>query len=103
MLCGGTGDAAPADAEIQAICDEVKEAALAKAKADGWNGDFSSFTAVTVKKQVVAGTNYFVKVKVSDSEHAHIRIFKALPHTNQGPQVAGIQMGKGADDELAYF
>ena len=37
--------------------------------------------------QVVAGTNYFVKVKISAASCVHLRIYKPLPHTGEHPHV----------------
>merc|ERR1719215_1512606 len=100
---GGTGDAQDADEEIQAMCTALKDAALEKAQASGWNGLFTEFTAKTYKTQVVAGTNYFVKVNTGGDKHVHVRIFKPLPHTGSPPEVRNIQVEKTAEDALEYF
>uniref|UniRef100_A0AAV2L6D8 Cystatin-B n=1 Tax=Knipowitschia caucasica TaxID=637954 RepID=A0AAV2L6D8_KNICA len=76
MKCGGTSTVKPADPEIQGICESVKEKVEEKA-----NKKYATFEAKSYTTQVVAGTNYFVKVHVGGDDHVHLRIFKGLPHT----------------------
>ena len=59
--------------------------------------------AVNYRSQVVAGTNYFVKVNVGGDDHAHLRIFKPLPHTGQAPNLVGVQANKKLGDTLDHF
>jgi len=44
---------------------------------------FEQWTAVSYKSQVVAGTNFKVKVKVADDKdgfsYAHVKVFRPLP------------------------
>ncbi|NXL65041.1 CYTB protein, partial [Chordeiles acutipennis] len=61
------------------------------------------FKAVVYKTQVVAGTNYFIKVQVSDHDYVHLRVFQSLPYENQGPSLVAFQTGKTRDDPLTYF
>lgn len=100
---GGTGDTKEADAEIQEICACVREEAQVAAQAAGWNGVFETFDPVCYTSQVVAGTNYFIKVRTSDAELVHIRVHKPLPHTGAPPQCAGIKLGETEDSDVAYF
>ena len=41
-----------------------------------------SVKLLSYKTQVVAGTNYFMKVSVKDKVF-HARVFRPLPHTNE--------------------
>ena len=100
---GGTGDTNEADAEIQAICEAVREEAQAAAQAAGLTGVFAAFEPVCYTSQVVAGTNYFVKVRTGDAVYVHIRVHKPLPHTGAPPKCAGIKLGETEDSEVAYF
>merc|ERR1739845_330064 len=97
-MCGGASEVAAADAETIDICNTVRgdlETRLAK--------PFQEYTAVSVRKQVVAGTNFLVKIHVGGGDHVHVRIFRPLPHTNGAPEVHGHQAGKTAEDPLEYF
>ncbi|XP_005038597.1 PREDICTED: cystatin-B-like [Ficedula albicollis] len=64
---------------------------------------FDVFTAVEFKTQLVAGTNYFIKVHVGNEEFMHLRVFKSLPHENEQLSLHSYQGSKTKHDELAYF
>mgnify|MGYP002507290866 CR=1 FL=1 len=97
-MCGGTSSAQPATAEIQAIADQVKSQLEEKT-----NKKYRMFKAVEFKSQVVAGTNYFIKVQVDDDDFIHIRVFESLPHENKPVVLHDYQTAKGRYDELEYF
>ncbi|KAF7691691.1 hypothetical protein HF521_010658 [Silurus meridionalis] len=77
-FCGGLSEVAKATAELQQICDEMKPHAEKKT-----GRNFDVFTAKLYKTQVVAGTNYFIKVHVGDKEFVHLRVYKMLPHAGE--------------------
>uniref|UniRef100_A0A668RSY7 Cystatin domain-containing protein n=1 Tax=Oreochromis aureus TaxID=47969 RepID=A0A668RSY7_OREAU len=52
-MCGGLTEEKQADEAVQNICDAVKQKT---------GRNFEVFTAKSYKTQVVAGTNYFIKV-----------------------------------------
>ncbi|XP_013391799.1 stefin-C-like [Lingula anatina] len=94
---GGASEVKDADADIQKIVDGVK------AELEGKVGkNFTECKAISYRSQVVAGTNYFVKVQVGD-EYIHVRIFVPLPHTGEAPSVHSFQAGKSAADPIEYF
>lgn len=98
MKCGGASDVQSANAEIQELCNQVR------ADLEGKVGkSFVEYTAVSYTSQVVAGTNFFVKVSVGGDECAHLRIFRPLPHVNEGPTLHSHQYPKGKDDDIEYF
>ncbi|KAM9300884.1 cystatin-B-like [Morus bassanus] len=98
MLCGGTSAARPATEETQKIADEVKSQIEEKE-----GKTFDVFTAVEFKTQVVAGTNYFIKVHVGNDEFVHLRVFRSLPHENKPLSLHSYQSSKTKHDELAFF
>eukprot|EP00913_Durusdinium_trenchii_P020505 g19263.t1 len=112
---GSTSSASEANDEIKSMCTTLKEigherctsgawrVACVQAQAGGWNGLFSEFTAISYTSQVVAGTNYFVKVKVGDGKFCHLRVHQPLPHTGQPPAVHSLQMDKAEGDAIEYF
>mmetsp|Transcript_34490 Transcript_34490/g.82744 ORF Transcript_34490/g.82744 Transcript_34490/m.82744 type:complete len:104 (+) Transcript_34490:88-399(+) len=103
MSAGAVGEASDATPEVKQMCENLRAAAQEKAQAAGWNGLFTEFTAMKVSKQVVAGTNYFVKVKVGDGKFIHLRAHEPLPHTGMPPSVHSLQLDKAEADSLDYF
>ena len=113
MSCGSASEVRAATPEVQALCDAVKAEMLSKAGA----GAGEEFTLVGFRTQVVAGTNYFVKVMLEPlakysvgtlgycpDDCAFFRIFEPLPHTGQKVELAGYQLhGPDASKELCYF
>ncbi|KAM6310372.1 cystatin-A-like [Aegotheles albertisi] len=98
MMPGGLSETKPATPEVQHIADEVQPQFESRV-----NRTCSMFTAIIYRTQVVAGINYFIKVQVSEESYVHIRVFKGLPHENQGLRLDGYQTGKTRDDPLTYF
>ena len=79
MLCGGYGSPKDADEEVQSICDKMKssvEQRLDKKLSE-------TFQAISYKTQVVAGTNYMIKVHIGGEEHINITVYKTLPHAGE--------------------
>ncbi|PVD28793.1 hypothetical protein C0Q70_11388 [Pomacea canaliculata] len=98
--CGGTSEVKQADEEIQSLCEKIRSDLESKA-----NRSLSadSFKAVSYKSQVVAGTNYFVKIDVGDGEFIHVRIFQALPCNGGNISLHSFQDGKSLEEDIAYF
>ena len=76
MMCGAfTPGTEPADQEVK---DKVLQM---KANAETEAGRaFELFEAVCYRTQVVAGTNYMVKVRVGGDEFIHVKIYETLPY-----------------------
>ncbi|NXG75516.1 CYTB protein, partial [Baryphthengus martii] len=98
MMPGGLSETKPATPEVQHIVNQVKLQFESRE-----NRIFDIFKAIVYRTQVVAGTNYFIKVQVSDADYAHLRVFQSLPFENQGPSLVSFQTGKTRDDPLTYF
>ncbi|MGH0184254.1 UNVERIFIED_CONTAM: hypothetical protein FKN15_014449 [Acipenser sinensis] len=98
MMCGGTSESKPATDEVQQICNEVKPKAEEHAAKT-----FDVFTAKEFKTQVVAGTNYFIKVHVGADEYLHLRVHRPLPHENKPLSLHSVQTSKTQHDEIVYF
>lgn len=60
----------------------------------------SVYTVLDCKQQVVAGTNYKLKIQVGEAECAHVRVFQALPYTGLGPSLENFAGGKSLADPL---
>ncbi|CAM9418750.1 unnamed protein product [Phaeothamnion confervicola] len=94
-MIGGYSDAGPADEDVDAVLRSVRHAAEAEAKRD-----LSPFRAVSSRRQVVAGTNFLINVDVGKGEYAHLTVFRPLPHTNEPPQLKGMELCKAEGDHL---
>ena len=73
----------------------MAEEAAAKLGRDSLDGQVLCY-----KTQLVAGTNYFLKVKVGDNECVHARVYKDL---QQNVSLHSVQGNKSEDDEIEYF
>eukprot|EP00667_Euglena_gracilis_P018501 EG_transcript_19656 len=101
-LLGGLGDTHPITPEVAEMVNGLKSRIIAKAQAQGLNSIGAEFEPISYRSQVVAGTNYFVKVRVGRNEYLHVRIFKPLPYTHEEPQVVSVQVGKRDRDRIDW-
>lgn len=97
-LCGGIGEAKPADDDVKDILSQVKSQVEGKT-----NASYDCFEAVSYGTQVVAGTNYFIKVKVGEGKYIHVRVFRPLPCNNGSLELSAVEEGKTEQDPIAYF
>lgn len=96
MMCGGFTENKNADESIQNIVNSVKSIVEERL-----NKNFNHFTAVSYRSQVVAGTNYTVKVNVGGNEYIHVKIFVPLPCYGGANEVSALKEGVSFEDELA--
>ena len=92
MLCGGVGNLKPSNAETQALVDKHKSDIETKL-----DTKFESFKLVGYSTQVVAGTNYWMKIHTGGENHVHAKIYKGLPHTGGETSVSEAINGKTAN------
>uniref|UniRef100_A0A7N5KIP7 Cystatin domain-containing protein n=1 Tax=Ailuropoda melanoleuca TaxID=9646 RepID=A0A7N5KIP7_AILME len=74
MLCGGTGPSQAATPEVQEMCNQLK-ADMEKS----CGKSFTVFEVIEVRSQVVAGTNYFIKIRCGDEEFSIRRMEGSRP------------------------
>ncbi|KAL9969469.1 hypothetical protein ACROYT_G021689 [Oculina patagonica] len=98
MACGAPSEEKKADGEVQKIVDEMKSQAEAKA-----GESYNQFEAISYKTQLVAGTNYFIKVKVGDSSYVNLRVYKTLSHAGSTLELTDMKTGLKEEDSLQYF
>ena len=91
MMCGGKSDMRDPDQEVHDFVAGVREAVQ---NAHNGGNAFTDFTCVKYKSQVVAGTNFFFKIKTGEGAFAHVSVFRPLPHTGQAPEVKSFEGGK---------
>jgi cystatin-A/B len=95
---GGLHESKPADAEATNVAEQVRAQLEEKA-----GGPFPVFEVISYNTQVVAGTNFFIKIKTGEHSYIHARVFRSLPHAGNALTVHSIQSGKTAADPIAYF
>ena len=63
------------------------------------------FTVISYATQVVAGTNYFVKIRLNsdDRGHVHVRIYEKLPCYGAEVNLDAMVHGKKHDDPIEYI
>ncbi|XP_066455402.1 cystatin-A1-like [Eleutherodactylus coqui] len=89
---GGFGDEKPATEEIQEIADSVKYDFL---KQSGANA--TKFVALYYQSQVVAGTNYRIKVDIGGDCYC-LEIFVPLPYTGNKPELTSYKKKETCKD-----
>merc|ERR1711907_154296 len=87
-LVGAPGDVDGLSADDRAVLDAAKAEIKAKA------GKSDTFEGVSVRKQVVAGTNFFFKIKTGDNSFVHAKVFRDLPHNGQKISCSAVQTNK---------
>ena len=84
MMCGGHSAIRAADEDESAMFTGLKAECEAKASAT-----YSTFEVVGCTSQVVAGTNFWVKLR-TDQGFVHMKVFRPLPHTGQPANVVEV-------------
>ncbi|XP_063340027.1 cystatin-B-like [Pelmatolapia mariae] len=97
-MCGGLTEVKQADEAVQKICDAMKPLAEQKT-----GRNFEVFTAKSYKTQLVAGTNYFIKVYVGGDEYVHLRVYEKLPAYGGTLELTDLQHPKSQNDSIEYF
>eukprot|EP00008_Paramoeba_atlantica_P003558 CAMPEP_0201484584 /NCGR_PEP_ID=MMETSP0151_2-20130828/8751_1 /ASSEMBLY_ACC=CAM_ASM_000257 /TAXON_ID=200890 /ORGANISM="Paramoeba atlantica, Strain 621/1 / CCAP 1560/9" /LENGTH=97 /DNA_ID=CAMNT_0047868313 /DNA_START=75 /DNA_END=368 /DNA_ORIENTATION=+ len=95
QACGAAGDVRDATADDQKVIDAVKGEVESK-----FGKTFDVYQAVSVRTQVVAGVNYFVKVSVGEGAFIHLRVYQHFSGTNS---LNNALDGKSDSDPLEYF
>ncbi|KAL0484130.1 cystatin-A [Acrasis kona] len=95
ILVGGTTEAKPANKKVQVIADSVKGEVEALT-----NDVYDVYEAVSYATQVVAGVNYFIKVKVGKDEAVHLKVYQGF---TGGNTLSSVEVDKSLDDDITYF
>ncbi|TPP61430.1 Cystatin A (Stefin A) (Predicted) [Fasciola gigantica] len=99
MMCGGcTQTRAPSaeeKTELETVLREQLESHIGHKP--------QIIEVVEICTQVVAGINYFAKVKIGNDNYIHARIFQDLPCNGGKKKVHSVLKDKSATDSLKYF
>lgn len=94
-MCGGFTGNNPITDDLKQLANKLRpkvEQALGKT--------YSVYEPVSFKSQVVAGTNYKIKVKVDGEKYVHMVVFVPLPHTGNEPNLSSQTEGHSLEDAL---
>ena len=100
-LMGGVSRELPADDKVQRLLEAIKDELIAELGFEP-----PEMTATHYRTQMHAGTTYFVRVRIGDGKHIHIRMFDEL---FRGTEISlnGIRHhdegGVGAEEKLAFI
>ena len=83
LLLGGHSEAKLATPQMQETADQVRSDLEAKVG----RGLFEEYQLMAFRQQVVAGMVYTFKIRISNSECVHTKVFQALPHEQKGLEV----------------
>ena len=64
--------------------------------------EFEQFDVLHYTTQVVAGTNYQVKIQIGADEYAHAKIYKKLPHVEEDPEVTDFKAGQTLESAIEF-
>ena len=92
---GGFGNAKEATDDVKTLARNMKEKVQEQLGAS-----YETFDAVLYTTQVVAGTNYLIKVKVGDEKYVHIKIYVPLPFRNAPNELLSAEGDKAFLDPL---
>ena len=95
MFAGGFGDVKEADENVKNLAKEMRE------QVEKELGEtFSKFQAVLYTTQVVAGTNYLIKVYVGHKKYVHIKVYVPLAFRNAPNELLKCEGDKTFYDSL---
>ena len=95
MITGGFGEVLECDEEVKTMALNMKE------RVENTLGEtFDIFEPILYTTQVVAGTNYNIKVHVGDEKFVHIKIHVPLPVYNAVNELLECESDKTLFDPL---
>eukprot|EP01132_Coremiostelium_polycephalum_P000629 gene629-780_t len=94
MVVGGLSQTHKADPAIKNLVNIVKKNVEEKL-----GRSYNKFEPISYRMQVVAGTNYFVKVQ-TDDQVIHTKIFVSL---DQETKLTSLEENKSMSDDISYF
>ncbi len=96
MMVGGFSQDGVPDDEVKNIAQAIKQHAERHV-----NRTFNNWEVVAFRSQVVAGTNFKLKISVGDEEYVHVRVFRSLPYAGSQLEVKEVTTGQRLETPLA--
>ena len=101
MAAGHWSDSIAIDTTKHTILLQMLESVRPLLEAESGNGkSFAQYIPVSYISQVVAGTNYKVKIQVDANEYIHASIFVPLQFMNQAPKIREVITNMKSEDPL---
>ncbi|KAF1386320.1 hypothetical protein PFLUV_G00093450 [Perca fluviatilis] len=94
-IVGAYGAITDATKETQDLCHQVKTQVEKKTGAN-----YVEFKAVKYRSQVVAGTNFLIKVHVGGANYIHLIVFRALPCNGGKVSLTNVKSHQTKDSPL---
>ena len=94
-MCGGFGNVREADDEIRSHLNEIKQSIETELKST-----FETLEPIHYTTQVVAGTNFKVKVNVGDGNYIHVKYHRPLPCNGGALSLMSATSGHSLEDQL---
>lgn len=91
-VCGGKSETKAVDSESRQFLNTVKRSVESQT-----GKKYAQWQPNAVRTQIVAGVNYFAKIKVGDNEYIHVTVWKKLG--DEGYEITSVSPAK-ADDPL---
>jgi len=82
MMAGGFTEAQEMNEEVAAIAVGLKGEIQ-----ENLGQEFETFEPLSYMSQVVAGTNYMIKIQVGEGSYVHAKVHEPLPHKNEAPRL----------------
>ena len=95
-VVGGNSNVRAATKDEQVIFEGLKGEVEKEAGAE-----YSDFEIVGCTSQVVAGTNYWVKVR-TDKDYVHFKVYEPLPYTQEAAEVVEVFTGQTENSPLSH-
>ncbi|GAV00375.1 hypothetical protein RvY_11234-1 [Ramazzottius varieornatus] len=99
VLDGGFTPEKTANAANQALADLVKSQ-VEKKLGLKTRSRISQYKVLSVKSQIVSGTNYWMKIQIGPNEYIHVRVFEPFKQFRREPKVATVKENMKHSDLL---
>ena len=94
-MCGGFGNVSNADESVQQLANSIRDKVEERL-----NTKFNTYEVASYKTQVVAGTNYKIKIHIGNEAYVHIKVFVGLSCNGGETELTEAEDNKTIESEL---